>query len=46
MELGYDPFPYVGPTGSRHAYPGTLGGERLIYAPRVQEETMKEEVEG
>lgn len=29
-----DPFPYVGPTGSRHAYPGTLNGVQLEFRPR------------
>jgi hypothetical protein len=30
-----DPFPWVSYRGSRHAYPGTLDGSRLRYAPRV-----------
>lgn len=29
-----DPFPYVGEHGSRHAYPGTLNGKPLVFAPR------------
>lgn len=29
-----DPFPYVGEYGSRHAYPGTLNGKPLEFAPR------------
>lgn len=29
-----DQFPYVGEHGSRHAYPGTLNGKPLIFAPR------------
>lgn len=28
-----DPFPFVGPTGSRHQYPGTLDGVRLAHDP-------------
>jgi hypothetical protein len=29
-----DPFPYAGEHGSRHAYPGTLNGKPLAFAPR------------
>ena len=32
-----DPFPYVSALGARYAYPGTLGRERLVWAPRREE---------
>lgn len=33
-----DPFPYISSHGSRHAFPGTLGGERLVLDPRPEYE--------
>lgn len=42
-----DPFPYVQfrgtHEGSRHAYPGTLNGFRLQYAPRAEYDQLTED---
>lgn len=32
-----DPWPYTHTGGSRHAFPGTLDGERLVWAPRREQ---------
>lgn len=33
-----DPHPYVGPNGAtRHAFPGWLGSDRLVWSPRHEE---------
>jgi hypothetical protein len=32
--MDLDPWPYLAPAGSRHAFPGTLHHERLEFAPR------------
>jgi len=32
-----DPHPYASALGARYAYPGTLGSERLVWAPRREQ---------